>query len=346
MYNGVMNYEIKHYSIEGLERVVKELGIPRFRADQILSWLYVKGVTSYDEMTNLSVSMRTQLSEAFPLWNPEVVDKQVSVDGSVKYLLEYHDGAVAETVALPASDGRLSVCVSSQAGCAMQCSFCATGKSGLTRSLEPGEIVDQLLIVQKDFDDRITNVVMMGQGEPFANYDNAISALRIMNNKKMLNIGARHITVSTCGLIKGIERFSHEPEQFTLAVSLHSAVQETRDLLMPRVSSQPLSQLRKSLDEYSRISGRRFTFEYALMKGINDSDEAFRALSSYCKGLLCHVNLIPLNKIEDSPYKPVPNHVLQDWKEKLEKAGTPASVRASRGSDIAGACGQLAAKRE
>lgn len=338
-----MDAHVKQLSIEDLSSVVRELGIPRFRADQILSWLYNKGVGSYDEMTNLPRSMREQLDTAYPLYCPSIVDRQTSMDGSVKYLLKFQDGALAETVALPSPDGRLSVCVSSQSGCAMACAFCATGKAGLTRDLYPGEIVDQLLSVQSDFDERITNVVVMGQGEPFANYDNVIDALRIINHPKYLNIGARHITVSTCGIIKGIERLSSEPEQFTLAISLHSAEQAVRDELMPMMKQQNLSNLKTSLVEYTQKTNRRFSFEYALMSGINDSQKALDALKGYCKGLLCHVNLIPLNEIPSSPFKPVSAQTMEEWKTSLEHSGIPASVRKSRGSDIAGACGQLAA---
>lgn len=338
-----MDTHVKQLSIEDLTSVVRELGIPRFRTDQILSWLYNKGVKSYDEMTNLPRSMREQLDTAYPLYCPSIVDRQTSKDGSVKYLLKYHDGALAETVALPSSDGRLSVCVSSQSGCAMACAFCATGKAGLTRNLYPGEILDQLLSVQHDFDERITNVVVMGQGEPFANYDNVFGALHIINHPKYLNIGARHVTLSTCGIIKGIERLSSEPEQFTLAISLHSAQQAIRDELMPTMKQQNLSDLRACLIEYTEKTNRRFSFEYALMSGINDSDQALVALKSYCRGLLCHVNLIPLNEIPDSPFKPVSPRTMEDWKTSLERSGIPASVRKSRGSDIAGACGQLAA---
>lgn len=339
-----MGKEFKHLSIEEVENLIKDNGLPRFRAGQILSWVYNKNIASYDEMTNLPKAMREQLSTVAPLSKPSIIDKQISKDGSRKYLLEFCDGIFAETVGMPYDDGRLSVCVSSQAGCAMNCSFCATGKNGLKRNLYPGEIVDQVLAVQDDFNQRVTNVVVMGQGEPFANYDNTLAALRIINHPKYLNIGARHITISTCGIISGIEKLSQEPEQFTLAVSLHSAIQETRDELMPAVVNQPLGNLREALIAYAEKTGRRFSFEYALMKGVNSSVNHLEALYQYCKGLLCHVNLIPLNEIEDSPFKPVSKRELLLWQETLEDQGISCSIRNSRGSDIAGACGQLAAK--
>ena len=226
----------------------------------------------------------------------------------------------------------------------MGCAFCATGQLGLKRNLLPGEIVDQITLVQNDFERRVTNVVVMGQGEPFSNFDNVIDALRLLNHPKLLNIGARHITVSTCGLIEGIRKFSHVDEQFTLAVSLHAARLEVRDGIMPKLAHQRLDTLKKTLQNYAETSGRRFSFEYALMAGINDSDEDLNALIEYCSGLLCHVNLIPLNSIPGSPFKPVSQAVMHHWAEALEAHRIPVSIRKSRGSDIAAACGQLAAE--
>lgn len=336
---------IKTLSIQQVEDCIKDAGLPKFRASQILTWIYQKNVSSFQEMTNLPKSVRDQLDASFPIYTPAVVDKQASTDGSRKYLLELHDGSLVETVGLPSPDERLTVCVSSQSGCAMACAFCATGKAGLTRSLVPGEFIDQIHVVQEDYGMRVTNVVVMGQGEPFANYDASLAALRIMNHPKLLNIGARHITVSTCGLLKGINAFGDEPEQFTLAISLHAARQEIRDKLMPRLASQPLSELRKALSSYAAKTGRRFSFEYALMEDLNDSEDDLKALIAYCKGLLCHVNLIPLNSIDDSPIKPASTRQLKHWESQLQSNGIAVSIRASRGSDIAAACGQLAYKR-
>lgn len=341
-YTGIMGTPIKTYSIEQVGDLVERAGLPTFRTGQLLGWLYEKGASSYDEMTNLPKAMREQFAIEYPVHHAVISNKQESIDGSRKYLLRFHDDVVVETVGLPSEDGRLTVCCSSQAGCAMACSFCATGRQGLTRNLCVGEIVDQVLAVQKDFGKRVTNVVVMGQGEPFANYDAVLAALRIINHQKLLNIGARHITVSTCGIIEGIERFSQEPEQFTLAVSLHAARQNIRDEIMPAMKNQRLGALRKALDSYATVTGRRFSFEYALMRGVNDGEEDLEALVDYCRRLLCHVNLIPLNEIDDSPIQPVDRSVLEDWKARLEDSGIAASVRKSRGSDIAGACGQLA----
>ena len=337
---------IKSFSIGELTELFNDIGLPKFRTMQVLSWLYEKNARSYDDMTNIPKSLREQLEASFPLKAPRVIDKQISQDESRKFLIEFGDGAVAETVAIPSDNSRLTVCASTQSGCAMGCIFCATGKAGLTRNLEPGEIVDQILTTQDDFNMRVTNVVLMGQGEPFANYDNTLAALRILNHPKLLNIGARHITVSTCGMIEGIRKFSQEPEQFTLALSLHAAIQETRDELMPAMKTQRLDTLKVALKRYAEITGRRFTFEYALMKGMNDSEEDLKALIEYCKGLLCHVNLIPLNKVEESAINPVSGSTMHYWHKCLENAGIASSIRHSRGSDIAAACGQLASRRK
>lgn len=333
----------KNLSIPALEAIVSGAGLPPFRAEQLLTWVYAKGARTYDEMSNIPKVVREQFALAYPLHVPQIVARQESHDGTRKYLVEFHDGTRAETVGLPSKDGRLTVCASSQAGCAMACAFCATGQNGLVRDLAPGEIVDQVLAVQGDFQERVTNVVVMGQGEPFANYDATLAALRIMNHPKLLNIGARHITVSTCGVVSGIERFTEEPEQFTLAVSLHAARQEARDVLMPAMQSQRLGTLRQALDRYATATGRRFTLEYALMQGVNDAPEDLDALVKYCRRLLCHVNLIPLNEVPGSEFVPAPPETARTWQETLEQSGIPASIRRSRGTDISAACGQLAA---
>ena len=333
---------IYSFTLDELELAFTSIGIPKYRALQVFSWLYDKGVSSYDEMTNLPKSMREQLSSCFPIESISISKRLLSKDGSVKYLLELHDGCLVETVGIPSDSNRLTVCVSTQSGCAMGCIFCATGKCGLNRSLEPGEIVRQVIAVQNEFSSRVTNVVLMGQGEPFANYENVLTALRIINHPKLLGIGARHLTVSTCGLIDGINKFSHEREQFTLAVSLHSAIQSKRDVLIPAMKSQKLSVLRNTLIEYSGSTGRRYSFEYALMKDLNDSEEDLSNLIKYCSNLLCHVNLIPLNKVPGSEIHPVSNTVMQHWNSELLNTGIASSIRNSRGSDIAAACGQLA----
>lgn len=223
----------------------------------------------------------------------------------------------------------------------MGCAFCATGMSGLTRDLTPGEIADQVRLVGLDFAARVTNAVAMGQGEPFANYEASLGALRLMNSRDGLGIGARHLTVSTCGLLPGIERFSHEPEQFTLAISLHSARQSTRDRLMPGVRGMRLEALRDAVVTYSNRTGRRPTFEYALIAGVNDSEDELVALADFCTGLLCHVNLIPANPVEGAGFERGTASRVDAFRRALSRSGIEVSVRAERGGDIDAACGQL-----
>lgn len=328
--------------------MAEELGQPRFRGRQLFEWLYGKGAQSYDEMTNLPASFRTQLAKHAPFTPAVVANKQTSADGTRKYLLRLSDGALVETVGIPSRDTneagqsrRLTVCFSTQVGCPMRCSFCATGNEGFTRNLLIGEMVQQILVVARDFDMRVSNAVAMGQGEPFLNYENVLEALRVINHPKGPGIGARHITVSTCGLVEVIERFGNEPEQFTLALSLHAARQVVRDHLMPGASHTPLSSLHQALETYCIQSGRRVSLEYLLIAGINDADEDLDALIDFCRGLSCHVNLLPINKVEGSPYSPCPRSTMNSWVEKLTEARIQASVRDSRGSDIQAACGQL-----
>lgn len=337
--------DIKALSHEELASVIHDAGLPMFRVKQIEQWLYQKGVTSFDAMTNVPSSVREQLSEMYLIGMPTLVAKQISIDGTRKYLFSFSDGTSVETVGIPSNDAsRLTVCFSTQAGCAMGCRFCATGLNGFTRNLTAAEMYDQVRLVGEDFGVRVSNVVAMGQGEPFNNYNSTLAALRLMNNKSYLNIGARHITVSTCGVIKGIQRFSHEPEQFTLAISLHSAIQETRNLLMPGISSIPLDLLHDEIHLYGDQTKRRPTLEYAPIKGINDDDEHLDALVDFCHGMLCHVNLIPLNPVEDrkgTPGTMEPSNRIDYFESTLNKHGIEVSIRSSRGSDIDGACGQL-----
>ena len=366
-------HDIKALKSADLAAFLASLEQPPYRAQQIEHWLYSPGcmLSGFDEMTNLPQLLRTRLAETCTLSVPTVERRLLSSDGTRKYLLRFDDGSCVECVGIPEEHSsetntnicseRLTVCVSSQVGCAMGCVFCATGHNGLRRSLVVGEIMDQLRIVYQDFrqdfgeDVRITNVVAMGQGEPFANYDAVLAAFRLMNNPRLWGIGARHLTVSTCGLLSAIRRFSTEPEQFTLAVSLHSAVQKTRDLLIPRLATQPLEKLYDVLLEYMAATGRRVSLEYILIHAINDTDEDLNALISFCSnkhhtkgsgmgrtGPGFHVNLIPLNDIDHLDWKPSTSLRVSAFKKGLQRAGIETSVRVSRGADIAGACGQLA----
>ncbi len=340
-----MKQDIKALTPRAISELVASCGLPSFRGKQISEWLYKRGAQSFGDMTNLPLSLRETLTDQYDLHSGRIINRQISSDGTRKYVIAFHDDVCVETVAMPscASDShtKLSLCISSQVGCPMACSFCATGKEGFTRNLTIGEIIDQIHLAQTDIGLAASSLVVMGQGEPFLNYNNLIDALHIINSPQFIGIGARHITVSTCGIIKGIQSFSTLKEQFTLAVSLHSAVQETRDVLMPGVISQPLPTLRRTLEAYVHATGRRVSLEYAMIRGINDSQEELEALVSFTKGLFCHINLIPLNNIPESPFIPSSNKTVQLWQNTLKKHGVETTIRNSRGADIAGACGQL-----
>lgn len=332
--------DIRALSFDDLAELTKELGQPAFRSKQLREWIFDKNVCSFDEMTNLPKAFREQLSERFGFNIPVEAAKQVSRDGSRKYLLQFSDGTAVETVGMPRRN-KLAVCISTQAGCAMGCAFCATGMSGLTRSLTAREMVDQVLHVSNDFNERVTSVVFMGQGEPFANFNATVEALRMLNSADGLGIGARHLTVSTCGIIPGIKHFGELEEQFTLAISLHSAIQSTRNQLMPGVKKYTLLRLHEALQQYTEKTGRRPTYEYAMIDGINDTNPEMEALIDFCQGTLCHVNLIQLNDVADSPLKPSPIEKVEALQRRLEMHGVETTIRNSRGSDIDAACGQL-----
>ena len=323
-----------------LLELMGELGQPSFRAKQVEEWVWSKNAQSFDEMTNLPKALREQLASRCTLGGVEEVARQVSVDGSRKYLLRFPDGVSVECVGMP-SRGRLAACASTQAGCAMGCAFCATGAAGLTRSLTAAEIYEQVMHVRDDFNERVTSVVLMGQGEPFMNYDATLGALRRLNSPDGAGIGARRLTVSTCGVIPQIMRFANEPEQFTLAVSLHSAVQRTRNALMPGVRKYSLVNLYSALGEYVNKTGRRPTYEYALIGGVNDTDSELQALCDFCEGTLAHVNLIQLNEVEGSRFHPSTEARADDFVRRLAQVGVEATIRNSRGADIDAACGQL-----
>lgn len=336
--------DIRLLTLEELQDLVKELGQPAFRAKQLNEWIHDKNVCSFDEMTNLPAALREKLSERFSFNVPVELVKQVSKDGSRKYLLQFSDGVSVETVGMP-NRNKLAVCISSQAGCAMGCAFCATGLAELSRSLTAQEMVDQVLHVARDFGERVTSVVFMGQGEPFANFDATVQALRILNDPDGLAIGARHLTVSTCGVIPGIRRFAELPEQFTLAISLHSAIQGTRNQLMPGVKKYTLLRLHEAIQLYVEKTGRRPTYEFAMIDGINDTNPEMQALVDFCAGTLCHVNLIQLNNIPDSPFRPSPIEKVESLQRRLTMHGVETTIRNSRGSDIDAACGQLKQRR-
>lgn len=338
-----MKTSIYTFSREQLLALLAEMAQPPFRAKQLYEWLYVHHANSFDEMSNLPCSLRAALSEQYSLIRPTISHKACSQDTSRKYIFQLEDNEHVEAVGIPSGKNseHLTVCFSTQVGCALGCTFCATAQEGFVRNLSVGEIVNQVLLIQNDFQQRVSNVVAMGQGEPFANYDNVMGALRILNNPQGLAIGARHITISSCGIVSGINRLSTEPEQFTLAISLHSALQEKRNKLMPRMAQFPLSELKKSLQRYVSSTNRRVTFEYLLINNMNDQEEDLQALLRFCEGLLCHVNLLPLNETSHSPLRPSSSKTMRRWLTTLSDHHVPVSLRKSRGSDINAACGQL-----
>lgn len=324
----------------GLADLSQELGQPAYRGKQLVAWLYKRLAPDFSAMTDLSGAFRAELAERTHYALPVLADVQRSADGTRKYLWTLEDGARVESVGIPAGD-RLTVCFSTQAGCAMGCTFCATGRGGFARNLGAGEMVWQVALVARDFGTRASNAVAMGQGEPFMNYDATIGALRLMNAKDGLGVGARHLTISTCGVLPGIKQLAMEPEQFTLAVSLHSAVQATRDAIMPGVKRWPLDHLRRALIKYVEDTGRRPTLEYALIAGVNDTPAEVAALVAFARGWMCHVNVIPINPVKGTGAgRPIATRV-NDVVATLTSAGIEASIRAERGTDIDAACGQL-----
>lgn len=342
-YDDPMNTPITTCTAAQIKEFLANIKQPAFRYKQILEWLFIHRATSYAEMTNLPKVLREALEENMPLHIPELYNRRVSKDGTRKYLFRLHDGELVETVAISSASGkeRLTVCFSTQVGCAMGCVFCATGHEGFTRNLGFGEIVYQILLVEDDMGMRVSNLVGMGQGEPFLNFTNVLDALQVMNDPKGIGIGARKITISTCGVIPGIQQFQEVKQQFTMAVSLHSAIQEKRDQIMPKSRKWPLRQLKAALSDYLDKTDRRVTFEYLLIGGFNDGEDDLAALIRYCDGLLCHINLLNMNQIEGSPFRPASKSTVNRWLTALNEAGIETTLRASRGADIEGACGQL-----
>ncbi len=340
--------DLRTMSVEELQDILTEMGEPRFRAKQLHEWFHTHNVSDYSKMTNLSKALREKLAKEHPLGRAESVAEEISQDGTCKLLVELDDGATVETVGMPVGfedddrgGKRLTACISSQSGCPMACSFCATGHEGFRRNLTASEVVGQVQLVSQAFERPVTNVVVMGQGEPFLNYDQTISALRRINTDPGLHIGARKITVSTVGIIEGIRRFGDEPEQFRLAVSLHATKQRTRNMLMPKCANMTLDDLQEALIEYNEKSGRRVTLEYMMIEGVNDSPSDLDSLMIFCEGIHCHVNLLPYNAVQAVDYHPSSKSRIKEWSKALSSAQIPVSIRNSRGFDIHGACGQL-----
>lgn len=336
------------YSLElhELKEWLTNNGEKPFRAEQIYDWLYKKRISSFEDMNNLSKSLRDKLSENFQITTLKTVIKQSSSDGTIKFLFELHDGYSIETVLMRHDYGN-SVCVTTQVGCRIGCTFCASTLGGLKRHLEAGEIVAQVVTVQQaldETDERVSSVVIMGIGEPFDNYDNMMAFLKIINHDKALMIGARHITVSTSGIVPKIYQFADENMQINFAISLHAPNTELRSRLMPINRAYKLDDLMKSVRYYIDKTGRRISFEYGLFGGVNDSVEHAEELADLLKGLKCHVNLIPVNYVPERDYVRTPKDKIFAFEKTLKNRGINVTIRREQGHDIDAACGQLRAK--
>ena len=326
-----------------LADILKELGQPAFRAKQVYTWLH-KGVRSYDEMTNLPKGLRETLAETYPINAPKVVRRQESQrDGTIKYLWELSDGNCVETVLMRDHYGN-TVCISTEVGCRLGCAFCASTIGGLVRRLEPYEMLDEVLFTQVDSGLPVSHIVLMGIGEPLDNFDNVMRFLELVNSPQGMNISMRHISLSTCGLVPKIDELAKRKLQLTLSVSLHAPNDETRNKIMPVNRAYPSEELLAACRRYYAQTSRRISFEYAMIDGVNDSEEDARELLRRLRGLPAHFNLIPLNHVEESPLKPSSKAAVAKFQKLLEEGGVPATVRRTLGGDIDASCGQLRRK--
>ena len=331
---------LRDLTLKEMEELIVSMGEPKFRAKQVFGWIY-KGKTDFREMTNLPEVFRQKLKETAYIGAVEPLKIQKSkTDGTRKYLFRLEDGNLIESVFMKYKYGN-SICVSSQAGCRMGCCFCASTRNGLDRNLTPGEILSQLMAAEADTGERIGHIVVMGTGEPFDNYDNLSRFIRIVNDPNGLNIGMRNITVSTCGLVPVIRRFGRDFPQVNLAISLHGTTDEIRGSMMPVNGKYPLEVLIPACRDYTETTGRRITFEYTMVNGVNDSDEDAHRLSKLLQGMLCHVNLITLKRVAESGFDTVSRKRAEEFRHLLEREGVVATVRRELGADIDAACGQL-----
>ncbi len=340
-----MKQDIKSMNLPELTEALRAMGEPAFRARQVFVWLH-RGLRSFQEMTNLSKPLRQKLEETYYITAPEIVRKQTSQrDGTVKYLWKLRDGNCVETVLMRYRHGN-SVCISSEVGCAMGCAFCASTRGGLVRRLTPSEMVDQVLFASLDSGLEISNIVLMGIGEPLDNYGTVLRFLELINSPDGMNIGMRHISLSTCGLVPRIRDLAEKKLQLTLSVSLHAPTDEIRSTIMPVNRAYSVETLLSACRDYFEITGRRISFEYAMIRGVNDSGETAELLARKLRGIAAHVNLIPLNNVEESPLKPSDRKTVQAFQQILEAHGIPCTVRRTLGSDIDASCGQLRRKYE
>lgn len=332
--------DLKDFEFDELTEYLKSIGEPKFRAGQIFSWL-CRGAESYGEMTDISKKTREKLEKETYVSTLKIREKYVSkLDGTVKYLFELPDGNCIESVVMRYRHG-LTICISSQVGCRMGCRFCASTIGGLYRNLTAGEILNQVIFAEKDIGERISNIVIMGIGEPLDNYDNIIKFLHNVNNEKGLNIGLRHITLSTCGIVPRIYDLARENLPITLTISLHAPNDEIRDTIMPVNHKYKTAELIEACKSYFKSTGRRISFEYSLIHGVNDSAENASELARLIKGMGAHVNLIPVNKVEERKYEKGSRKEIDAFRDKLISLGVNATVRRELGSDISASCGQL-----
>lgn len=336
-----MKKDILSLDLTELTSEITALGLPKFRATQIYRWLHKVGVTSFSEMTDLSLSLREALDDSFVIFSCNIEKKLVSeYDSTMKYLFKLHDGEFVESVLMKYKYG-YTVCVSSQVGCRMGCKFCASTLSGVVRNLTASEILSQIYAIQRDNDIRVSHIVMMGMGEPLDNYDNVIKFLHLISDENGLNISMRHISLSTCGVVTGIYKLMEENLPLTLSISLHAPTDEIRTSMMPVNKKWNISQLIKACKDYTQKTSRRISFEYALVSGVNDSVDCAKKLGSLLKGMLCHINLIPVNEVKETGCKESSPADVKRFAATLEKMGFAVTVRRKLGSDIDAACGQL-----
>ena len=335
---------IKDYNLDELQEELINMGEKKFRAEQIFKWIYKEKVKSFDEMTNLSIELREKLKENYTMCNYNILKKQESKDGTKKYLFDVLDGNAIETVLMSYHHG-YSICVSSQIGCKMGCKFCASTLGGLDRNLTPSEMLSQIYYIQRDTGERVSNVVMMGTGEPMDNYDNVLRFLELITSENGLNISQRNITISTCGIVPKIRELAEKHLQITLAISLHSPNDEMRRGLMPIAMKYSIDELLDACHYYFKETNRRMTFEYSLVAGVNDQPAHALELASRLKGFPCHVNLIPVNPIKERDFKQSMPQSVMEFKKILEKNRVNVTIRREMGADINAACGQLRRKK-
>lgn len=338
--------DLKSMTLPELQEMLSAQGMPKFRAGQIYSWLHQKQAESFSEMTNLSKDLRSSLEEQYELYNCRILQKLVSqLDGTIKYLFELNDGETVETVLMKYKYG-YSICVSSQVGCNMKCRFCASTIDGCVRDLRASEILAQVYAATRDTGIRISHLVMMGMGEPLMNYDNVLRFLELITDEKGYNLSARHISISTCGIVPRIYDLIELHPQFTLSVSLHAPNDTVRNQIMPVNKKWTTEELLQACRDYTAATSRRISFEYAMMSGVNDTDDCAKELAGKLKGMLCHVNLIPANEVRENDYVRSSAERLQAFSNILEKHGITTTVRRTLGSDINASCGQLRRKNK